>query len=259
MRSCLYLSLIAFTSGFVFRLFKVNVVLAVGRVPSSVRVVPPSLSRPNAPGCCVRIFVIFRSAVKRSTLPEDTSCVFISMRSMLCNEAKELWNNFFLSRVFPELTHHRVRAHFVQNLSRRHTLTAFSNGNSCSTPPCVRFGLYQKIRNNGHALLAVRPTTNPASTCRDAFVSVACLSLKGEESGKVIGDPECSSGLFQSPLEIRKTDGECYAEDPKLSSDESSSPRSFLGLKRSEVLSARRVEERSGLRWGLDANLLSSS
>ena len=100
----------------------------------------------------------------------------------------------------------------------------------------MRFGLYQKILNNGHALLAVRPTTNPASTCRDAFVSVACLSLNGEESGTVIGDPESSSGLFQSPLKIRKTDGECYAEDPKLSLDESSSLRSFLGLKRTEIL-----------------------
>ena len=153
--------------------------------------------------------------------------------------------------MFPELTPHRFRTHFVQNLSRRHTVTAFSNGISCSTPPCVRFGLYQKILNNGHALLAVRPTTNPACTCRDAFVLVACLSLNGEESGTVIGDPESSSGLFQSPLKIRKIDRECYAEDPKLSLDESSSLRSFLGLKRTEILSARRVEERSGLRWGL--------
>ena len=38
-------------------------------------------------------------------------------------------------------------------------------------------------------------------------VSVACLSLNGEENGTVIGDPECSSGLFQSPLKLRKTDG----------------------------------------------------
>ena len=116
------------------------------------------------------------------------------------SEAKELRNNIFLSRVFPELTPHRFRTHFVQNLSRRHTLTAFSDGISCSTPPCVRFGLYQNIFNNGHTLLAVRPTTNPASTCRDAFVSMACLRLNGEESGTVIGDPESSSGLFQSPL-----------------------------------------------------------
>ena len=109
----------------------------------------------------------------------------------------------------------------------------------------MRFGLYQKILSNGHALLAIRPTTNPASTCRDAFVSVACLSLNGEESGMVIDDPESSCGLFQSPLKIRKTERERYAEDPKLFLDESSSLRSFLRLKRIEILSARRVEERS--------------
>ena len=42
-----------------------------------------------------------------------------------------------------------------------------------------------------------------------------------------------------------------YAEDPKLSLDEHSGMKSFLGLKRTEILSARRVDERSGLRWGL--------
>ena len=143
MRSCLCLSLIAFTLGFVFRLFKVKVVLTGGHVSFSVRVVPPSLPMPNAPGCSVRIFGIFRAAVKRSTLPEDTSCVFISIRSMLWQRSEGAVEQLFLSRVFPELTH-RFRTHFVQNLSRRHTLTAFSNGISCSTPPCVLFGLYQK-------------------------------------------------------------------------------------------------------------------
>ena len=46
-------------------------------------------------------------------------------------------------------------------------------------------------------------------------------------------------------------ESQCYAEDIKLSLDESSSLRSFLGIKRTEIVSARRVEERLGLRWWL--------
>ena len=82
-RSCPFLSLLAFTSGFVFHLFKISIVSASGRVPSLVHVVPPSLPMPNAPDCSVRIKGIIRGAVKRSTLPGDPSCAFISNRSML--------------------------------------------------------------------------------------------------------------------------------------------------------------------------------
>ena len=132
----------------------------------------------------------------------------------------------------------------MQKLSRRHTWTAFSHGMFCATP--------QKTVSNGHAYLAVRPPNNPASTCRDAFVPVAYLSLNGDDSGTVIGDPQSSSGLFRSPHEFgRQMESECYAEDHKLSSDESSSLRNFLGINRTEILSARRVEERSGSRWWL--------
>ena len=122
--------------------------------------------------------------------------------------------------------------------------------------PCVRVRLYQKTVSNGHAYLAIRPPTNPASTCRDALVSVAQLILNGENNGTVIGDPESSNGLlFQSPLNIWKTNGECYAEDPKLSFDECSNLKGFYGIKRTDFFS--RGELRRDQEYvRVDANLL---
>ena len=116
------------------------------------------------------------------------------------SEAMELWVNFFRHACVLNFARHRFRTDSGQKLSCRHSWTAFSHGISRSTPPCVRFGVHEKTFSYGHAYLAVRPTTNPASTCRDVFVSAAYLSLNGEHSGMVIGDPEKSSGLLRSPL-----------------------------------------------------------
>ena len=204
MRSCLYLSLIAFTSGFVFRFLKVKVVFSRWSC-SFFRVCCATLAHQAECSRLLRahLWNLPRRGEAQHFARGHLLRVHLHQVHALAGKRRSCGTTFFLSRVFPELTPHRFRTHFVQNLLRRHTLTAFSNRISCSTPLCVRFGLYQKIFNNGHALLAVRPATNPASTCRDAFVSVACLSLKGEESGTVIGDPECSSGLFRSPLKVR--------------------------------------------------------
>ena len=107
-RSCPYLSLLAFTSGFLFRFFEVQVVFAGGRAPSPVRVVPPSLPVPNAPGCCVRIIGIFRAAVKHHTLPEDTTRAFISNRSsMLWQRSEGTVDQLLPSRVLLELAPQR--------------------------------------------------------------------------------------------------------------------------------------------------------
>ena len=59
----------------------------------------------------------------------------------------------------------------------------------------------------------------------------------------------CISGIPESDRR-RQWNGH-RRQDPKLSLDESSSLRSFLGIKKTEILSARRVEERPGLRWWL--------
>ena len=112
--------------------------------------------------------------------------------------------------------------------------------------------------SNGHANLEVRPPINPASTCRDALVSLAQLILNGENNGTVIGDPQSSNGLFQSPLNIWKTNGECYAEDPKLSFHESSNLKGFYGIKRTEFFSRGELRrDQENVR--VDANLLFSS
>ena len=128
-RSCPYLPLLALTSGFVFRLFKGKVVSAGGRVPSPVRVVPPSIPMPNALGCCVRIFGNFSAAVKRNRLPEDTSCAFISNRSMLWQRSEGTVEQLLPSRVFPELAPHRFKLILCRNFQGdthgRHALMEF--------------------------------------------------------------------------------------------------------------------------------------
>ena len=154
----------------------------------------------------MRFIEIFRAAVKRSTVPEDTSCAFISNRSLLWQRSEGALEQHLPLRVFLDLAPHRFRIDSVQKLSRRHSWTAFSHGISCATPPCARFGPYQKTLRCGHAYLGVLPPINPASTCRAAFVTVVYMSLSGEDSGTVNGDPESRSGLFQSPLCFRKTD-----------------------------------------------------
>ena len=149
---------------------------------------------------------IFRAAVKRSTVPEDTFSAFISNRSLLWQRSEGALEQLPPLRVFLELAPHRFRTDSAQKLSRRHSWTAFSHGTSCATPPCARFGLYQKTLSCGHVYLAVLPPISPVSTCRDAFVTVAYVSLNGEESGTVTATLRASLVCFGRRFNNRKTD-----------------------------------------------------
>ena len=133
MRSCIYLSLIAFTSGFVFRLLKVKVVFSWWSC-SFFRACCVTLA-PQAE--CSRLLrarlwnLPCRGKAQHFARGHLLRVHLHQVHALAAKRGEGLWNNFFLSRVFPELTPHRFQTHFVQNLSRRHTLTAFSNGISC--------------------------------------------------------------------------------------------------------------------------------
>ena len=130
MRSCLYVSLVAFTSGFVFRLLKVKVVFSRWSC-SFFRACCATLAHQAECSRLLRahLWNLPCRGEAQHFARGHLLRVHLQQVHALAVKRRSCGTTFFLSRVFPELTPHRFRTHFVQNLSRRHTLTAFSKRN----------------------------------------------------------------------------------------------------------------------------------